>query len=240
MATKCKQGINDVATTDPHRVAFFVDPEVATRLTRGSNSIELFQCLTDPRHPRWSARVRRVVSGGGCPTCAGKRVAVGVNDVGTTDPHQVGVFLDPGRATKLIRGSHSREWFQCLGGKSHPNWKTEVRKVVIDGNGCPLCAKFGFNSSSPAVFYILDAGTHIVFGITGNLRRRLQSYDNSRNLLHHFDFANGVDAQRIESEVKRQFVQCRYSESDRRGEVVESLTLGCLDDLLAFINLSIG
>jgi hypothetical protein len=54
-------------------------------------------------------------------------------------------------------------------------------------------------------------------------------------LLHRFDYDDGGEARRIESAIKRQFKDCRYDESNLPGEMSESLTLDCLEELLAFI-----
>lgn len=114
-------------------------------------------------------------------------------------------------------------------------WATEVHNRTSDGSGCPSCAAYGFDPSQPGTLYVLDATTHIVFGITGNLDQRLKTYDDSRVLLHRFDFEVGGEARRIETAIKREFKDCRYTESELPGEVSESLTLDCLADLLAFI-----
>jgi hypothetical protein len=145
------------------------------------------------------------------------------------------MFAYPEVAKTVTRGSDAKVWFRCLNDESHPNWMTTVCEVISSNTGCPSCATYGFDPSKPGTLYVLDATTHIVFGITGDLEQRLRFYDDSRVLLRRFDFNDGGEARRIESAIKRGFKDCRYDESDLPGEVSESLTLDCLADLLAFI-----
>jgi hypothetical protein len=43
----------------------------------------------------------------------------------------------------------------------------------LSGNGCPLCAEYGFNPSKPAWIYVLIFANFIKYGITNNLGQRL-------------------------------------------------------------------
>lgn len=233
---RCVTGINDAATTDPERSKMFVDRGLATRVKRGSNKRTSFQCLRSELHPRWTASVQSVIAiGSDCPTCSGRRCVTGINDAATTDPERSMMFADPEVAKTVKRNSNKKAMFRCLEELSHPNWEARVYNVVGQGGCCPSCATSGFDPSKPGTLYILDATTHIVFGITGNLDQRLKNYDDSRVLLHRFDFDDGGEARRIESAIKRKFKGCHYGESDLPGEVSESLILDCLDGLLTFI-----
>jgi hypothetical protein len=211
----------------------FANPEVAKTVTRSSGKKAWFYCADDARHPNWEARVANVIAvGQGCPTCRGLRCVTGVT---TTDPERARMFADPKVANAVTRSSSKMALFRCTDDAGHPTWEAHIMSTIAGGHGCAACSTPGFDPSKPGTLYILDATTHIVFGITGNLEQRLKSYDDSRVLLHCFDFDDGGEARRIESAIKRQFRNCRYAESNLPGEKFESLTLDCLADLLAFI-----
>lgn len=78
----------------------------------------------------------------------------------------------------------------------------------VQGKGCPLCGKSGYQPQRSGIFYILKVSDDVIkFGITNDIERRLKelSKRNSYNLqvLYSFEFEDGYIAQTIESEVYR-------------------------------------
>ncbi|AUR95108.1 hypothetical protein NVP1201B_03 [Vibrio phage 1.201.B._10N.286.55.F1] len=92
----------------------------------------------------------------------------------------------------------------------------QVPASHLVGNGCPNCAKTGFNSSSPAFVYVLvstDEGA-MKIGITNSIKNRTGKL--SRNTPFEFDvlstrsFALGSDAQRCEKDLHSMFSSCGF------------------------------
>ena len=72
----------------------------------------------------------------------------------------------------MFSGSGKKVWWQCNEVVDHI-WETTINKRT-SGRGCPMCAKYGFNRSKDALFYIrkinLDNGKEALkIGITNNM-----------------------------------------------------------------------
>lgn len=120
--------------THPERSKLFVDQELARTLSASSNKRSEFTC--EQGHV-WDAVVRNVIaSGHGCPFCRGQRVLTGFNDVATTHPERVSLFVDPELPLTVSAGSHRRAAFKCEGGHE---WQARVLEVVAKGTSCPTC-----------------------------------------------------------------------------------------------------
>lgn len=99
----------------------------------------------------WSAKVFVRVGGQGCPICAGKRVAVGFNDLSTLEPVLSSQWHETrnGRLTprNVTRMSQKKVWWRCPFFPDH-EWEATIGNRVR-GTGCPICAgrqvKPGFN-----------------------------------------------------------------------------------------------
>jgi hypothetical protein len=140
-------GFNDLATTDPDLAVEAVgwDP---TTVTRGGNAKRAWQC---PRGHEWVASPNsRTHLGSGCPVCAGQQVLAGFNDLATTDPELAAqaVGWDP---TTVTRRSGRKVRWRC--GLSH-EWTATVDHRT-GGQGCPSCAKTGFDPAKPGWLYLL-------------------------------------------------------------------------------------
>jgi hypothetical protein len=86
----------------------------------------------------WFTTVNARKAGQGCPFCAGKKVLVGFNDLGTTNPklatewhHKNTVPFD-----SVTSKSSVKVWWQCE--KNH-EWQAPVYSRS-NGNNCPYCA----------------------------------------------------------------------------------------------------
>ena len=125
-------GFNDLATTHPDlaRQAFGWDP---TTVTAGSNKLVEWQCVSGHS---WKAEVqnRSKDKATQCPTCTGRRVELGFNDLKTThlDIAAQAFGWDP---TTVTKGSHKMNVWKC---EQNHEWKATVKDRVA-GYGCPYC-----------------------------------------------------------------------------------------------------
>ena len=140
-------GFNDLASTDPELAAQAVgwDP---TTVTRGGNAKRRWRC--DLGHEWEASPNTRSHIGTGCPVCAGQRVLAGFNDLATTDPELAAeaVGWDP---TTVTRRSGRKVRWRC--GLNH-EWVATVDHRT-GGQGCPSCARTGFDPAKPGWLYLL-------------------------------------------------------------------------------------
>lgn len=103
----------------------------------------------------------------------------------------------------------------------------------LAGRGCPSCAKYGFDPSSPSVFYLIDcdsvSGSFTGYGITKNISQRtgkhIRSLSKSAFVItqqHTWDFPIGSSALALENAVKKQFPQTSRLGCDIEGFKRES------------------
>jgi hypothetical protein len=97
----------------------------------------------------WEAIILNRSKGQGCPTCAGRKILVGFNDLATTHS-QLAAEWHPTKngdlkVTQISKGSHKKVWWQDESGHE---WVSHAGNRV-SGNGCPYCANLkiliGFN-----------------------------------------------------------------------------------------------
>ena len=132
---KVLQGFNDLATTHPEYVKFFVDKSVTTQITGLSNKKHEFIC--DEGH-RWTAPVSRLTfQKSGCPYCSGRLSIPGETDLATTHPELSKELLDPCDAKALKAGSNQKVFWQC--GEGH-TWEATPSDRTIKGSDCPYCS----------------------------------------------------------------------------------------------------
>ncbi len=126
-----QSGYNDLATTNPD-LAAEADGWDPTTVTAGSNKKLSWKCAYGHN---WKTSSAERSSGKGCPTCAGKRVLVGYNDLATTNP-DLAAEADGWDPTTVTAGmalrmnwkcSHGHEWIAPLHSRS-------------SGINCPVCS----------------------------------------------------------------------------------------------------
>jgi hypothetical protein len=128
---KTLSGYNDLATTHPElaREAFGWD---TSELTKSSNKKREWKCINGHI---WSAPISNRSSGSGCPTCSGKSVEEGFNDLASinselaSEAHE----WDP---TTVTRASNKNVMWQCELGHT---WKATIANRS-KGSGCPFCS----------------------------------------------------------------------------------------------------
>ena len=86
----------------------------------------------------WSSTPHDVLSGCGCPYCAGSRTLDGFNDLWTTDPDVASMLFDSSVGHEISRGSHREvEWVCSTCGKHK---LSSPKQVVTYGLACAFCS----------------------------------------------------------------------------------------------------
>ena len=103
----------------------------------GSHTVAWWLC--DKGH-EWRALIKSRVKGSGCPVCANKLVADGVNDLATAFPALANQW-HPARngsltPSQVVAKSDRRVWWHCDNGHE---WIASIASRV-SGSGCPICA----------------------------------------------------------------------------------------------------
>ena len=112
----------------------------------------------------------------------------------------------------------------------------------VQGKGCPLCGKSGYQPQRSGIFYILKVSDNVIkFGITNDIERRLKELRkrNSYNLevLYKFEFDDGYIAQTIESEIYRDssIIRNVVSKADMPSGYVETTYYSNLSKILDIV-----
>lgn len=135
-------GYNDLATTHPDIASEWNDDEnelLPTQVTAGSNYTASWKCRKC--NTTWKAHVYSRLHRG-CPSCGGRTVVPGVNDLESRNPAVAAEFhptLNGNmRPCDIAVNSHKKYYFQCENG--HPPYPASPHKRNLGGTGCPYCA----------------------------------------------------------------------------------------------------
>ena len=162
-------GFNDLLTTHPAIAAeaYGWDPTI---VSKGHITKKSWQC---PIGHVYQATVNNRVSGRNCPVCAGKTVLIGSNDLLTTHP-QLAMEADHWDPRTVTAGSGAKKSWICPNGHQ---WKAVVSSRT-GGNGCPTCARFGFDPNREGFLYFLrhDHWCMLQVGITNSPEQRLRRH----------------------------------------------------------------
>lgn len=150
----------------------------------------------------WKTSFDSVDHGHGCPKCA---------NVARVTENQCTERLN-GRSVQLVKYSGStggKSVFKCTScGKE---WSNSFNNIQ-SGQGCPSCAKYGFNQFKPAWLYVLllntPKGYCYGFGVTNDIEGRMKKHRKNLGAMidQEYDvvyFDSGVDAVKIENKWKR-------------------------------------
>lgn len=129
---KVLKGHNDLGTTHPHLIDEWADERDIETVSAGSEYVAKWQC-SDHKHS-YSMMINNKCKGQQCSYCAGKKVQVGFNDLGTTHPHLVDMWADELKISEFSKGSEYLATWKC--DRNH-NWKAMVSSIV---RGCPSCS----------------------------------------------------------------------------------------------------
>lgn len=89
----------------------------------------------------WRATIHSRTDGCGCPVCANRAVAPGINDLATQFPRLAQEWHPTKNGTlkpwDVTFGTKHKVWWRCE--KGH-EWCVSVQSRTLDGTGCPVCA----------------------------------------------------------------------------------------------------
>lgn len=185
----------------------------------------LFKCHLNHE---WSSRVHLVLQGYGCPTCNGG-VRLTKDDINERLSDRKIVLIG-----EYSGNVNKKSLFKCEFGHT---WLTGA-KVVMRGNGCPTCAKYGFKSDRPAYIYILIFDSYLKYGITNSLESRLKKLKQNGEYKIHTTvlLESGKQARDWENMIKRTVGGNFVSKHDCSDGYTETLPLSTLDILVDSLN----
>jgi hypothetical protein len=160
-------GFNDLATTHPE-LAMEADGWDPTTVVAGSHKKLAWEGKCGHK---WEAVVMsRSRNNAGCAVCENLKLLIGHNDLRTRRPDLAtqAIGWDP---STVIVGAASKKRWRCEQGHE---WVTTVSKRM-SGQGCPTCAKYGFDPNQPGFLYFIDHFELDMFqvGITNHPEERL-------------------------------------------------------------------
>jgi hypothetical protein len=201
-------GINDLATTHPSISAEATNGCDPTKVSAGSHDVFWWTCPLG--HAPYEAVIKgrtmcrmsrgKKINSNGCPTCKGRRIEVGINDLATTHPSLAALAhnWDP---KKYTAGSSEVVEWKCLCGlitKSSIGSKTKC-----PAGNCRKCAKAGFDPSKPSFIYLVCRPGQFKCGIANHGSGRLIRHKrNGWSVIETID-ASGQIVEGLERAVKK-------------------------------------
>jgi hypothetical protein len=234
---KVLTGYNDLESQNPDAAAHFL---------QGRNGIAPSEVHVNSRvHYWWECQLGHpfrahpdsMRKGNGCPFCGNKRVLTGFNDLAAVAPELAAEWHPTLNGETMpfdvLNGSHAKYWWLCSSGHSF----VQSGKKRRAGQGCPGCAKSGFNPTLPALLYVLLRADleAIKIGITNaESDNRLRLFRESGwEVRHSFRFEKGIEAEAVEaaffSVVRNEHripVFLGATEMKRTGGWTETMSLG--------------
>lgn len=160
-------GRNSMANTHPELAKEYQGD--ATKIIAGTHKILEWKCSTCEHEWPAPAKSRSSLKYG-CPFCSGRSVHIdGRNSMANTHPELAIEYQ--GDATLIIAGTNRKLDWKCS--ECEHEWITTGDKRTHRGQGCPVCAEYGFDQSKPACVYQIrfvteDHGLFYKCGITNN------------------------------------------------------------------------
>ena len=168
---KAWTGFNDLETKFPEiaKEANGWDP---SKVLGGSRTKLSWKCKEGHTwNERLDSRVYKNKSG--CPYCSNRKLLIGFNDLETKFP-EIAKEANGWDPSKFIAGhGHQKMSWKCKEGHV---WETRCEKRTSRGQGCPICADFGFNTEKPAWFYLMKREGEQQLGITNDRKERLRQH----------------------------------------------------------------
>ena len=179
------RGFNDLDTKFP-KIAAEADGWDPAIVNAGTKEKRNWKCSLGHS---WNASIdNRTSKGSGCPFCAGQKLLVGFNDLMTRFP-EIAVQADGWDPSNVNAGTREKRRWKC--GLGH-TWTAIVSNRTSNGQGCPKCAKYGFNPDKDAWFYLMQRSGEQQLGITNELDVRMKTHEkNGWVLLEHTVPASG-------------------------------------------------
>lgn len=161
--------------------------------------------VTCAEHGDFTVQASSLITGsGGCVKCKGSRVS----ENRAAEPED---FIPKALAVHGSKYDYSETVYHRVHSKvnirCHEHGLFSMQPANhLSGNGCPGCAKTGFNPRIPGYLYVLEAGDIVKVGITNKgIQRRVKDVSRSSGLsfkcIHKHFFTSGVDAANLEQEL---------------------------------------
>lgn len=201
------EGFNDLGTRDPKLAAEWHpdrNGELKPSLVPVSTARRVWwMCAVGHE---WQAIVSSRSMGTGCPVCGGQKVLAGFNDLATRRAELAASwhYSKNGELTAAAVSEYSNKkvWWKC---PDHHEWLSTVNNRA-HGQGCPVCAEYGFNPSHPGYVYLLEhtAMRALKIGITNVGTSRLASFQQRQWKVVNLElFESGREARSVELAIKR-------------------------------------
>jgi hypothetical protein len=133
-----------------------------------------------------------------------------------------------------INGGTKTE-FSCSFGH---RWYALPNNVLNMGTNCPECSTNGYNPSKPGIFYVIDFGEFIKYGITNNIDSRLKSHKKNgvySVVITHL-FEDGKTAVNLERHIKCSLGGKFVTKEQCPDGYTETLCPSKLNNILSIIN----
>lgn len=164
---------------------------------KGTHVPILHECLHEHK---WLARPKHILSGHGCPSCAGNKLK--------TDEEYKSQILDrPFVSLQPYIRDYVAIKHKCL---DCNNIWSAAPSTILRGSGCPMCCSGSFKNSKPGILYHVSldylGSTYYKVGITNNsVQQRFRQDWNrlSMVLIWELRFEVGKDARILESNLLR-------------------------------------
>lgn len=139
--------------------------EILSEYTKALSKIKA-KCLVDGYE--WTPTPAKLLSGQGCPKCAGTLKKSHEECVSIAKEHNdliniVGVFEGVDKKVDVSCKVCNHEWNTTL---------SEIKR----GRGCPKCAKTGYDRDKQGYFYVLQFSGIVGFGISNKIKERLSKH----------------------------------------------------------------
>ena len=173
------KGFNDLESQFPDIAAEAYGWDPSTVVV-GTEKKKNWKC--NKGHIYSSAVQSRTHTKTGCPVCSGLQVLAGFNDLKTKFPDIAAEAYEWDPST-VVAGTVKKKDWKCK--KGHIYHSTVIGRTS-HGNGCPICAEYGFNPDKDAWFYLMQRPGEQQLGISNVLTDRLRTHEsNGWSLIEH-------------------------------------------------------
>lgn len=175
----------------------------------------------------WIGTSSNIMRGSGCPACADTSLTKEI--INQRISHRGLIMIDD------YVNYRTKSQFKCQCGHF---WMATSSDIDGCGNGCPVCAIYGYNTSKPGTLYALDFVTFIKYGITNDLTRRLNEHKKNGKFTIVFTklFENGISARNLENQIKQTLGVKFVTKEICPDGYTETLCPTKLKDLIEMIN----
>lgn len=118
-------------------------------------------------------------------------------------------------------------------------WDANPASIIYRNTGCPICAKFGFDPTKPAIYYYIKLKDYELYkgGITNNtVKKRFPGDYKLMEELFIIPFELGKDAHEFEQHILKEFREYKYTgQNILKSGNTEIFTRNILEDLVKYL-----